>query len=84
MTYRIFIDSFETDFADLKRQQMGDKELVLKIAKRCKRYSAFEMTQPLMNTLLALERDGCFRIDTETPSYPWVDLVFPAANGEAS
>lgn len=78
MSYRIHIDSFETDFADLKRKQMRDKDLVLQIAKRCKRYSAFEMTQALMLTLQELERDGHFRIDVENSTYPWVDLVFPA------
>lgn len=79
MSYRIFVDSFETGFADLKRKQMGDKELVLRIAKREKRYSTFEMTQTLMNTLQELEREGHFRIDTESVGYPWVALVFPAA-----
>lgn len=76
MSYRVFVDSFETSFADLKRKQMGDKEMVLRIAKRERRYSTFEMTQPLMNTLQELEREGHFRIDTSV-CYPWVALVFP-------
>jgi len=81
MSYRIFIDSFETSFADLKRKQQGDKELVLRIARREKRYSTFEMTQRLMLTLQELEREGHFRIDTSV-GYPWVALVFPEAGEE--
>ena len=77
MTYRIYVDSFETAFSDLKPRQWRDKKVVLEIAKREKRFSAFEMNQPLFETLRELEAEGHFHINNVTP-YPWTALVFPA------
>lgn len=77
--YAIHIDSFETGFADIPKKKQGDDALVLEVAKREKRFSCFEMTGKMMDTLKRLEAAGHFKIDTESVGYPWTLLVFPQA-----
>jgi hypothetical protein len=60
------IDSFESE---LENKQHGDAEAVMREVVRGGRFSAFEMTMRLYNTLRGLVTAG--RIE-ETPSaYPW-------------
>lgn len=77
MARALHIDYFGSDLGDIPKSKRGDDAIVLAAAKRSGRFSCFEMTQPLMDTLKRLEAAGHFKIDTESVSYPWVLLVFP-------
>ena len=76
-SHGVHIDSFTTGFEDLTKRQRCDDAIVLEVARREKRYSTFEMDQPLMDTLKRLEAKGHFKLDHENIGYPWVLLVFP-------
>lgn len=74
---RVFIDQFSS-LDDLPKKLYGDDMAVLKALSVSQRFSCFEMTGKLFNTIKRLEQNGFLRIDNTTP-YPWTNTPLTAA-----
>lgn len=75
--FRAFIDTFESP---LSKKDHANSDVVLhEIRVGGGRFSTFEMTQTLMNTLNRLEKEG--KIKDTKGSYPW--HTYEAINDES-
>jgi hypothetical protein len=81
MARRIFIDRFSS-LDDLPKKQYGDEMAVLRALAGPQRFSCFEMTQSLFNTIKRLEEKGYLSIDNTTP-YPWTSTPLTDAGRAA-
>lgn len=70
MAYKIYLDSFSS-LDDIPKKDQSKRDVLLAFFKKTKtrRVSTFEMTQPIWNTLKALEKDG--ELTFVESSYPW-------------
>jgi hypothetical protein len=72
----MFLDRFSS-LDDLPKRLYGNDMAVLKALSKAERFSCFEMTGGLFDTIKRLEQRGLLRIEKDTP-YPWTNTPFTA------
>ena len=77
----LYVDCFSA-LDDLPKKNYGDEMAVLSALAGPQRFSSFEMTQKLFNTIKRLEEMGFLTIEKDTP-YPWTNTPLTEAGKAA-